>query len=83
MPGENPSPTSDVVFRKVFGSEGNEGLLISLINSVEPRLRLTDVVIKNPFNLAAYKGSKESIVDIKAKGQDGTWFGIEVTQFLR
>jgi predicted transposase/invertase (TIGR01784 family) len=79
MRGGNPSPTIDFVFRKLFGSEENKDLLISLINSiVEPRLHLTDVVIKNPFNLAAYKGSKESIVDIKAQDQDGNWYGIEM-----
>ena len=56
MSGENPKPTGDLVFRKLFGSEENKDLLISLINSVvEPNLHLTDVVIKNPFNLAAYK----------------------------
>ena len=75
----NPSPTLDFVFRKLFGSEENKDLLISLINSiVEPRLHLTDAAIKNPFNLAAYVGSKESIVDIKAQDQDGTWYCIEM-----
>jgi len=77
--GENPSPTVDFVFRKLFGSEENKDLLISLINSiVEPPLHLTDVVIKNPFNLAAYKESKETIVDIKARDQDGIWYDIEM-----
>ena len=79
MRGVNPNPTVDFVFRKLFGSEENKDLLISLINSiVEPRLHLTDVIIKNPFNLAAYKGAKESIVDIKAMDQDGTWYDIEM-----
>src|ERR1035438_3951666 len=77
--GENPSPTVDFVFRKLFGSEENKDLLISLINSiVKPPLHLTDVVIKNPFNLAAYKERKETIVDIKARDQDGIWYDIEM-----
>jgi predicted transposase/invertase (TIGR01784 family) len=79
MPGGNPSPTVDLVFRKLFGSEENKDLLIALINSVvEPDLLVTDVVVKNPFNLAAYVGSKESIVDIKAVDQMGTWYSIEM-----
>jgi predicted transposase/invertase (TIGR01784 family) len=79
MRGENPSPTADLIFRALFGSDRNKALLMSLINSiVEPRHRLVDIVIKNPFNLAGYKGSKESIVDIKAMDQDGTWYGIEM-----
>jgi len=73
------NPKIDLVFRKLFGSEENKDLLISLINSVvEPRIHVTDVVIKNPFNLATYKGAKESIVDIKAQDQDENWYDIEM-----
>jgi len=79
MRRRNLNPKIDLVFRKLFGSEENKDLLISLINSiVEPRIHVTDVVIKNPFNLAAYKGAKESIVDIKAQDQDGNWYDIEM-----
>jgi predicted transposase/invertase (TIGR01784 family) len=79
MPGDNPSPTIDFVFRKLFGSEENKDLLISLINSiVEPDFHVTDLVIKNPFNLAAYLDAKETIVDIKAQDQDGLWYDIEM-----
>jgi len=79
MRSENPNPTIDVVFRKLFGSEENKDLLISLINSiVGPRLHVNNVVIKNPFNLTSYLGSKESVVDIKAVDQAGVWYGIEM-----
>jgi predicted transposase/invertase (TIGR01784 family) len=82
MRGENPRPTADFVFRKLFGSEENKDLLIALINSViAPRLYITDVMIKNPFNLAEYDGLRESIVDIKAKAQDGTWYAIEMQMY--
>jgi len=53
----NFNPKIDLVFRKLFGSEENKDLLISLINSVvEPHIHVTAVVIKNPFNLADYAG---------------------------
>lgn len=53
-----------------------------MINSVvEPELYVTDVIIKNPFNLATYEGSKESILDIKAVDQNGVWFDIEMQVF--
>ncbi len=79
LSGHNPSPTTDLVFRKLFGSDENKDLLISLINSVvSPKIVVTDVVIKNPFNLAEYVGSKQSIVDIKAQDQNGTWYAIEM-----
>jgi len=73
------NPKIDFVFRRLFGSEENKDLLISLINSVvEPSPHIVDVTIKNPFNLAAYQDAKESILDIKAVDQDGTWYDIEM-----
>jgi predicted transposase/invertase (TIGR01784 family) len=72
-------PKVDFVFRKLFGSDENKDLLISLINSVlEPEVPIVDVVIKNPFNLAEYDSDKESILDIKAVDQDGKWYDIEM-----
>lgn len=73
------NPKIDVVFRKLFGSEENKDLLISLINSVvEPTPPIVDVTIKNPYNLAAYRDAKESILDIKAVDSNGTWYDIEM-----
>jgi predicted transposase/invertase (TIGR01784 family) len=73
------NPRIDFVLGILFGSEANKDLLISLINSVVgPHLHIVDVVIKNPFNLANYRGSKETILDIKAMDQDGTWYDIEM-----
>src|ERR1700742_3683122 len=75
----NFNPKIDLVFRKLFGTEENKDLLISLINSVvEPGIHVTDVIIKNPFNLADYLGGKESILDIKAQDQNGIWYDIEM-----
>jgi predicted transposase/invertase (TIGR01784 family) len=72
-------PKIDVVFRKLFGSEENKECLISLINSVvNATSPIVDVTIKNPFNLAAYRGAKESILDIKAVDQSGVWYDIEM-----
>lgn len=73
------SPKVDVVFRKLFGSEENKDLLIALINGiVGPKLLLTDLTIKNPYNLASYIEARESILDIKAVDQDGKWYDIEM-----
>jgi len=79
MRTRRPSPKIDLVFRKLFGSEENKDLLISLINAVvQPIVPIVDVVIRNPFNLAAYQGAKESILDIKAQDQDGLWYDVEM-----
>ena len=73
------SPKTDFVFRKLFGSDENKDLLISLINSVVgPELRITDVTIKNPFNLSEYPRLKESILDIKAVDENGVWYDVEM-----
>ena len=54
------NPKIDFVFRRLFGSEENKDLLISLINSVvEPSPHIVDVTIKNPFNLAAYRAAMD------------------------
>jgi predicted transposase/invertase (TIGR01784 family) len=75
---QNLNPKIDFVFRKLFGVEENKDILIALINSVvEPDMRLTDVTIKNPFNLASYLDEKESVLDIKAVDQNGLWYDIE------
>jgi len=56
------SPKVDVVFRKLFGSETSKDILIELINSVVgPDIVITDIEIRNPYNLAKYSGAKESI----------------------
>ena len=73
------NPKIDFIFRKLFGSEENKDLLISLLNAVvEPEPPIVDVTLKTPFNLAAYQGAKESILDIRAVDQDGPWYDIEM-----
>jgi len=73
------SPKIDLVFRKLFGSEENTDLLLSLINGViDCQPRLTDLTIKNPYNLATYVGDKTSIMDIKAVDTEGDWYNIEI-----
>jgi predicted transposase/invertase (TIGR01784 family) len=79
MSVKNPSPTNDYVFRWLFSTEGNQDLLIAFLNGVlQPEVPITAVVIKNPFNLADYDGSKETILDIKAMDQNGVWYDVEM-----
>ncbi|MBF0406624.1 MAG: Rpn family recombination-promoting nuclease/putative transposase [Candidatus Riflebacteria bacterium] len=73
------SPKIDLVFRKLFGSEENKLILLSLVNSIlncKPAIK--DLTIKNPYNLATYVGGKTSILDIKAVDENGTWYDIEL-----
>ena len=61
------NPRVDFAFKKLFGSEENKDLLISLLNAIlcEPE-PIVDLELKNPYNLADYKAGKMSILDIKA-----------------
>jgi len=73
------NPRVDFAFKKLFGSEENKDLLLSLINAIldlDPPI--AEVVLKNPYNLADYKAGKLSILDIKARDERGRWFNVEM-----
>lgn len=73
------NPRIDIAFKKIFGVEENKDLLISLINSVvSDEDQVSEVTILNPYNPKNFKKDKLSILDIKAKGQDGKRFNIEI-----
>ena len=73
------NPRVDFAFKKLFGSEENKDLLISLINSiVSEKDQAADIELKNPYNLADYQAGKMSILDIKAKSREGKWYNIEM-----
>ena len=73
------NPRVDLAFKKIFGTEENKDLLISLINStVGEEDQVIDVVLLNPYNQKDFKQDKLSILDIKAKGICGKKFNIEI-----
>ena len=74
---ENINPRVDIAFKKIFGVEENKDLLISLINSiVGPEDQVSEVTLLNPYNLKSFRTDKLSILDIKARNQDGKKFNI-------
>jgi len=73
------NPRVDFAFKKLFGSEENKDLLLSLVNAVlAERTRITELELKNPYNLADYRAGKISILDIKARDDQGRWLNIEM-----
>ena len=73
------NPRVDFAFKKLFGSEENKDLLISLINAiVTDDDQVADIELKNPYNLADYRAGKISILDIKAQSPTGRWFNVEM-----
>jgi len=73
------NPRIDFAFKKLFGSEENKDLLISLINAIVSEAdQVADIDLKNPYNLADYQAGKLSVLDIKACDHSGRWFNIEM-----
>lgn len=73
--------TNDIVFRIVFSSQGNERLLVLLLNAIlqlEGNDQIEDLEILNPFNLPQYHKDKLSIIDVRAKDRAGKRYCIEV-----
>ncbi|WP_375326943.1 Rpn family recombination-promoting nuclease/putative transposase [Candidatus Tisiphia endosymbiont of Nemotelus uliginosus] len=76
---EKITPRIDVAFKKIFGVEENKDLLISLINSiVSSEDQVIDVTLLNPYNPKNFRNDKLSILDIKALGEGGKRFNIEI-----
>jgi predicted transposase/invertase (TIGR01784 family) len=73
------NPKIDLVFKKLFGSEENKDILLSLINAILPEdQQINDLTIKNPYNVSDYAEGKLSILDIKAEDQQGNLYDIEM-----
>ena len=72
------NPRVDFAFKKLFGSEENKDILISLINSIVSEAdQVVDVNIMNPYNDKSYPKDKTSILDIKAIAKDGNTFDVK------
>jgi len=73
------NPKIDLIFQKIFGSEENKDILLSLLNGVlDHKEPLTEITVKNPYNFANYVKSKTSILDIKAVDHTGVCYNIEM-----
>jgi len=73
------TPRVDIAFKKIFGVEENKDLLISLVNSIVGKEdQIVEVKLLNPYNSKNFATEKLSIVDIKAKGETGKKYNIEI-----
>ena len=73
--------TSDIFIHYLFGSEQNKDLLLSFINAVLEDADfplIKSVEILNPFSIRQYALDKSTILDIKAKDNNGKIINIEV-----
>jgi predicted transposase/invertase (TIGR01784 family) len=79
IPGIDPK--IDIAFKKVFGSEPWRDLTASLINAVlepPPQQRLVDVELLNPYSEKMTLDDKLSILDIKARDDQGRLYNLEM-----
>jgi predicted transposase/invertase (TIGR01784 family) len=73
------NPKVDFAFKKLFASPENKDLLISFINSMlSEDEQISDIELKNPYNIANYRKGKMTILDIKAVDIKGVWYDIEM-----
>ncbi|MEY4718706.1 MAG: hypothetical protein RL563_1324 [Pseudomonadota bacterium] len=74
-------PKIDCVFKALLGAEDNRNLLLHFLNAVlgsDLRRPIADVDILNPYNEREYLDDKLSIVDVKARDDEGQLYQIEI-----
>ena len=72
---------NDVAFRKIFGNENRKEALISFLNAVlllQKNHKIIDVDILTPYQLPDLQGGKVTILDVKAKDQNGKTYIVEM-----
>ena len=75
------NPQNDIAFKKIFGTEVNKDILISLLNGVlnkQFHRPIVDVKFLNPFQEPEALAKKQSIVDVLCQDSDGCQYIIEM-----
>lgn len=72
---------NNFAFKKVFADEHRKVVLISFLNAVldlEENYQIIDVTILSPFQWPIFKDGRATIIDVKAKNQQGRYYVIEI-----
>ena len=75
------SPKNDVAFKKIFGVEKNKDILMHFLNDVierEGQKKIVDVTLLNPMQYPEGGGSKQSIVDVLCREENGAKYIVEM-----
>ena len=74
------SPKIDYTFKKIFGSQQSQEILISFLNAIiyEGQNIIQSLTIVNPYNLGELMTLKETFLDVKAVLADGSIVAIEI-----
>jgi predicted transposase/invertase (TIGR01784 family) len=79
--GKYAQLTLDFPFKKAFATQGDEDLLIALLNAfLEKKLAhpITQVVIQNPYIQGQTKANRDAILDIRCQDSMGNRFIVEM-----
>ncbi len=68
----------DFAFKSIFGTQGNEDLLLKLINAILPEKHFTSVSLMNNEQMGLRKESRRAVFDVFATTSDGSDFTIEM-----
>ena len=73
------SPTVDCVYKAILGAVENKNLLLDFLNAVlAPQFPISDVEILNPYNEREFYSDKLTIVDVKARDEEGRTYQVEI-----
>ncbi|NEQ39693.1 MAG: Rpn family recombination-promoting nuclease/putative transposase [Okeania sp. SIO3I5] len=74
------SPTTDYAFKKIFGSDQSQDILISFLNAIiyEGENKIKSLTILNPYNPRQVETLKDSYLDVRAVLDDNSQVIIEM-----
>ena len=75
------NPKTDFAFRKIFGSETSQEILISFLNAIldlSAADRIVGVTILDPHQAPKIEGMKDTYLDVRVKDQGGRSYIVEM-----
>jgi len=75
------NPKNDVAFKRIFGTEKNKDILISMLNAVvgnQLHTPIHEITFLSPFQEPEAWAQKQSVVDVLCKDQDDCQYIIEM-----
>jgi len=75
------NPKNDVAFKRLFGTDKNKDILITLLNVVlksQLHRKIVEVIFLSPIQEPKALAKKQSIVDVLCKDEDGCQYIIEM-----
>ena len=68
----------EFAFKRIFGTHGNEDLLLMLINAIVPERNITNVILAEQEHPGLREDSRKAVFDVFCKTSDGADLTIEM-----